>query len=225
MSIPSHSPYGAQPASPVPPSKSAMAIAGLVMGIVALVMSWVPIVNNLAFIFALLGVVFAIIGLVSISRGKKGGKGLAIAALVISIIAGVVVLGMQVMYSDAIDEMTSEPTVVASSSDGDSASNDAAADAASDAPADEADYTIANEKLTSDYGYAKVTGTLTNNTGADLDYVSVEYAFYDEDGAKIDTAYANTSSLKKDGAWKFEAGSLADADEVDSYECVEVTAW
>lgn len=224
MTTPQPNPYGTQPASPVPPSKSAAAIVGLVMGIVALVMSWVPILNNLAFVFALLGVVFAVVGLVGISRGKKSGKGLAIAALVVSIIAGVVVLGTQSMYSDAIDAATSEPTVVDAPS-GEAASGDASAEAASDAVENEADYAISGEKLTSDYGLAKITGTLTNNTGADVDYVQVEYVLYDKDGAQIDTAYANTANLKKDGVWKFEASSVADIDEVDSYERAGVTAW
>lgn len=221
MSASNHAPYGSgsTPSAPLP--KSAMAIAGLVVGAVALAASWIPIFNNVAFFIALLGVLFAIIGLVGTVRGKKSGKGIAIAALVISIVACAVVLGTQSAYSDALDEAMSEPTVADASSD-EAPANDGSAEAAA---SDEADYTIADEKLTSDYGYAKITGTLTNNTDSDLDYVQLEYVLYDEDGVQIDTAYANTSNLKAGGTWKFEATSVADADEVDSYERAEVTGW
>ncbi|MFR5093355.1 MAG: DUF4190 domain-containing protein [Adlercreutzia equolifaciens] len=71
--------------------RSAMAVASLVLGIVALVTSILPIINNLSFLLAILGIVFAIIGLVGISKGKKSGKGLGIAGLVLSVIAFILV--------------------------------------------------------------------------------------------------------------------------------------
>ena len=85
-----------------PRGTSAMAIVGLVLGIFALISSWMPIVNNLSFIVALLGLVFSIIGIVSASRGKSSGKGLAVAALVINVIACVIVLATQSMFTAAL---------------------------------------------------------------------------------------------------------------------------
>lgn len=61
-------------------AKSGMAIAGFVLGIIALLTSLVPIVNNLSFFLAILGIIFTIVGLIGIMKGKKSGKGLAIAA-------------------------------------------------------------------------------------------------------------------------------------------------
>lgn len=171
-------PYGTQPASPVPPSKSAMAIVGLIMGVVALAMSWVPILNNLAFIFALLGVVFAIIGLVGISRGKKSGKGLAIAALVVSIIAGVVVLGTQSMYSDALDAATGEPTEQTQ----DATSNGSEAAAESE-PVDEVpteyENALAKAQVYSDTMYMSKKGIydqLTSDYGEQFSEEAADYA-------------------------------------------------
>ena len=69
-----------------------MAVASLVLGIVALVTSILPIINNLSFLLAILGIVFAIVGLVGISKGKKSGKGLGVAGLVLSVIAFILVL-------------------------------------------------------------------------------------------------------------------------------------
>lgn len=85
-----------------PKTTSAMAIAGLVLGILALLSSWIPIINNLSFLFALLGLIFSIVGLVATSRGTRSGKGMAIAALVINIIACVVVLGTQSLFAAAL---------------------------------------------------------------------------------------------------------------------------
>ena len=85
-----------------PRGMSAMAIVGLVLGFFALISSWMPIVNNLSFIVALLGLVFSIIGIVSASRGKSSGKGLAVAALVINVIACVIVLATQSMFAAAL---------------------------------------------------------------------------------------------------------------------------
>ena len=85
-----------------PKGVSAMAVVGLVLGIFALISSWMPIVNNLSFIVGLLGLVFSIVGIVSASRGKSSGKGLAIAALVINIIACVIVLATQSMFAAAL---------------------------------------------------------------------------------------------------------------------------
>lgn len=92
--------------TPAQPAKtSGLAIAGLVTGGVALVGSWVPILNNFSAFIAVLGAILAIIGLVSVSRSKgaKKGKGLAFAALIISVVAFAVVLYTQSVYSAAIN--------------------------------------------------------------------------------------------------------------------------
>lgn len=78
-------PQPAQQMPPIPQSKSGMAIAGFVLGIIALLTSFLPIINNFSFFLAILGMIFGIVGMVGISKGKKSGKGLAIAAIVICV--------------------------------------------------------------------------------------------------------------------------------------------
>lgn len=85
--------------------KSGLAIAGLIIAIFSLVMSWVPIVNNVMFFFALIALVFGIIGLVSVKKGKRVGQGLAIATIIISAVAGVMVLASQAFYGAMIDSV------------------------------------------------------------------------------------------------------------------------
>ncbi len=82
---------------------SAMAIAGLVLGIIGLLTSFLPIINNLSFILGILGLVFAAVGMTGCLRGKRTGKGMAIAALVLNILTVVVVLASQAAMSAAID--------------------------------------------------------------------------------------------------------------------------
>lgn len=111
---------------------SGMAIAGLVLGILAAVSSWIPIINNLSFIIGLIGFVLAIVGVVGTMRGKKAGKGLAIAALVINIVALVVVFASQSAMSQAIDDATSGSSVVDTSTTDTTQQDDAAEEDTSD---------------------------------------------------------------------------------------------
>ncbi len=196
--------------------KSAMAITSFVLGIIALFTSFLPIINNLSFFLALLALIFGIIGFVGIKRGKKSGKGIAIAALVISILSCVIVLATQSMYSDAIDEVTN-PTIAEESSD-------ETADA-SDSDAEEADYTISDETLVTSGYYPAITGTFTNNTDDELTSVSLTYNLYDEDGNLIGNAYASASNIQAGSSWSFEATVYEDIDAVASFERSDVSAW
>ncbi|WP_251231328.1 DUF4190 domain-containing protein [Adlercreutzia aquisgranensis] len=111
---------------------SAMAVTALVLGIIAIVSSWMPIINNFSFLLAILGTIFAIAGLVGTVRGKRKGKGLAVAGLVLGVVSFAVVLVTQSAYSAAIDEVSqSYRTSIASSSS--SAGADGLAQGASDA--------------------------------------------------------------------------------------------
>ncbi len=95
-------------AAPARPPCSAMAVAGLAVGIVALLTSFIPIVNNVSFFVALLGLVFAVIGLVAAVRGRRSGKGLAVAGIAVSVVAAVVVLATQSLYGAILDQAFEE---------------------------------------------------------------------------------------------------------------------
>ncbi|RSX54549.1 hypothetical protein D2E26_1349 [Bifidobacterium dolichotidis] len=86
--------------NPAPPQqKSALALAGLIIGAVALALCWIPVVNVFAIILALVGLALAIVGIVVTVKGKRAGKVLAIvgaslsaAALIASIVVDVLVV-------------------------------------------------------------------------------------------------------------------------------------
>lgn len=99
-------------------SRPVASIVALVLGILAFIVSWVPIVNNFAFVVGAIGVVFAIVGAIGVFRGKRVGKALAIAALVVNIVSIVAVLGTQSMYSAAIDDAVNGPAATGTSQGG-----------------------------------------------------------------------------------------------------------
>lgn len=200
--------------------RSIAAIVALVLGVIALISSWVPIINNLSFVFALVGVVFAVVGLVGTLRGKKSGRGLAIASVVVNVAAVAIVLATQSAYSAAIDEAASSTV---QTSDGASVAAPATGETTSAEPADK--YSIDGEELTGDAYSCKISGVYTNKAGKDLSYVQVSYNLFDADGNQIGTALANTNNLADSGTWKFEAFGSAAVDEVASYKIGDVTGF
>ena len=200
---------------------SGMAIAGLVLGILAAVSSWIPIVNNLSLILGAIGLILSIVGVVGTVRGKRAGKGLAIAALVINLVACGIVLAMQSAMSAAIDDATSGMV----STENVSVQPE---DAAADAPAPTADdpaYAITDVQMTGDDYSVTISGTFTNNSDAEVSYVQVSYRLLDAEGAQIGTAYANTNNLPAGGTWKFEAMGFEPLSSVASYELADVTGF
>ena len=149
-----------------------MAVASLVLGIVALVTSILPIINNLSFLLAILGIVFAIVGLVGISKGKKSGKGLGVAGLVLSVIAFILVLVMQSAFSAALDQAMEESGLDTATAQGVAAGDSGSAaepQAAEQSEATQAAYgvTIDGCRVTEDYQgnpAVVVTYTFTNNS-------------------------------------------------------------
>ena len=140
---------------------------------------------------------------------KKKGKG-----KVIGIIAIVVIVLIAIGACSGSDEVSSDQ--------GDT-STDTSAKQEEKAP----EYAIEGEELVDEgYGFCKITGTLTNNSGSDKEYVQVEYVLKDADGAQIGTALANTNNLADVGVWKFEAvGSVSGDGAPASFERADVTGF
>lgn len=197
-----------------------LGIAGLVLGIIALISSVVPLINILTFPFVVLAVIFGGIGIAQTVKGTKSGKGIAIAALVLGIVALIITM---VMYGTAGDnsETVTQDTVVVEETNGSSSANSAvpadssaSTSATSDAAvasdtyqqATDSDYavTIDSCKQTKDYqGKAAVviTYTWTNNSDKATSFMTsiTDKAF--QDGVQLDTAIlgnGDSSNLMKD---------------------------
>lgn len=182
---------------------SAMGITGFVLGVIALVSSWVPIVNNFSFLLAILGLIFAIIGVVQTVKGTRGGKGLAIAGLIICVLSFVIVLATQGLYSAAWDKAVQDNLGSGSSSSGSqSASTDTAT---SDGSSGQAKYAVSIDScnLTTDYNGAQaviVTYTWTNNSDSDTMFSVAIGAKAFQNGVQLDSAFIGSSENYDSGA-------------------------
>jgi Domain of unknown function (DUF4190) len=96
-----------------PPKTNTMAILGLVF----------------AFVFSPLGVVFSAIGLKQIKERREGGRGLALAGLIISIISIVLGILLIVLFATvlapAVEKAAQSESAASASSDGGASSDDA----------------------------------------------------------------------------------------------------
>lgn len=130
-------PYGAQqglppqnfapaPWQPAPAKGSnGLATAGFVLGLIGVLGSWIPILNFLSIVLGVIGIVLALVGLAK--SGKVGaGKGLAIAGVVLSALAIILPIVVNVAFVNAVDEVIDEGTkTTVTSTDGEkSSSND-----------------------------------------------------------------------------------------------------
>ncbi len=209
--------------------RSAMAVASLVLGIVALVTSILPIINNLSFVMAILGVVFGIVGIVGISKGKKAGKGLAIAGLVLSVVAFILVLVMQSAFSAALDEAMEESGMTSASAETAAAGDAAVSEpqAAEQSEPAEAAYgvTIDGCRVTEDYEgnpAAVITYTFTNNSDEATSFMVALYPKVFQNGVELDTAIGSdwdsnkyTSDVKPGSSTTVEIGyALEDMSDV-----------
>lgn len=81
------------------------ALTGLIIAVVALLTCLIPFVNNLTFFGALLGVVVGAIAWFGTRGGRRPGKGLAVTAVVLSVLSIVGVLGSQAWYGAQLEKI------------------------------------------------------------------------------------------------------------------------
>jgi Domain of unknown function (DUF4190) len=137
---PYQQPYAPVPPPHTPPQKGAgLAIASMVLGIIALLLSWVPVINNLAAVLAVVGLGLGIPALLRARRGTAGGKGMAIAGLITSAFALVLVIVTQVFYASVLDEVERSLDEELNGAQADAVAPDLAEPAIEEAPAPTAD--------------------------------------------------------------------------------------
>ena len=209
--VPGPGQNGMPPSHPAPVqqpqgrSTSALGITALVLGIIAMLTSFIPIVNNLSFLIGLLGLVLGIIGLVACVRGTKGGKGIAIAGVVLCALSLVVVLVTQSMFSAALDQSLSSAGVSSSASAASSTSASSSASAAS-ATNTASKYVVSIDDCTLGTDYqgqdaAIVTFTFTNDSDSDTSFMVATNAQAFQNGVQLDTAISmdvDTSASMKE---------------------------
>ena len=176
--------------------KKALPIIALIIGSLALVLSWVPIVNNFA---AVLAVVAIILGVIAIIVNRKNKKTLSIVGTVISVLAIVIVLATQAMYSSAIDSASKAVNTSMSSAQKE-------ADDKFKWTKTEYDALVSGDSLTGVGGtnydtleakYGKPSSSSESQAG---DYTS-KYVSWDNMGASNYKSVSLTFSKQADGSW------------------------
>lgn len=190
--------------------RSGLAIAGLILGIIALLTSLLPIINNMSFFVALVGTVLAIIGLVACMRGKRAGKGLAIAAVVVNVISIVAVIASQSMYSAAIDDAMNGPQAVQESQDEDAAEDDASESKPDDSAGEKKLAVGSSVELSNGMTVSvdEIVPGLTNYDGATLTGVRVMYANNSDEALSFnsyDWKGESASGVQSDATYYSEA--------------------
>lgn len=192
------------PATPVATQKSTsgLAVAGLVLGILAILGAFVPLLNILTMPFAIVGLILAIVGLLGINKGKHGGKGIAVAGIVLGAVALVVTIGM---YGCA-------GAVANSSQSSSSAAEESSSQAASSASQEASAGVNANLVGTWD-----VVGIKASNGSIDADAIDAlrangadYFLNLNEDGTFVLVMETSSDAVK--GTWK--------ADGEDSFDLV-----
>lgn len=190
-----------------------LGIAGLVLGIIALISSVVPLINILTFPFVILALVFGGIAVAQTVKGKKSGKGIAIAGLVLGIVALIITMAMYGTAGGNSETVTTDTVVVeetdgsssassatsAESSSSDSATSETAAEGDTYQQATDSDYTVTIDscKQTKDYqgkAAVNITYTWTNNSDKATSFMVsvIDKAF--QDGVELETAILSGSS-------------------------------
>lgn len=86
---------------------SGLGVSALVLGIISIVFSFVPIINNLCLVLGVLAIIFSGCSFRATGKnGKKRGRGMVIAGLILGILSIVITLAMQASFSASLDKAT-----------------------------------------------------------------------------------------------------------------------
>lgn len=203
-------------------TRSGLAIAGMVIGIVSLACSPIPIVNNVVFFVAIVGLVLSIIGLRGVAKNPaRKGKGIAIAGIILSAVAIVLVLATQMLYGAVLDEVSDQLNESAASySSGPATTYTPSANSGADAGTGSGLPTTGSSSDTAEEGAASTVsatqdlalGTAAEfSDGTTVTVVSVTPGVADMDGStatQVTVTYANAGekavSFNKVLDWKAE---------------------
>ncbi|MFD7310671.1 FxLYD domain-containing protein [Promicromonospora sp. NPDC059942] len=169
----------------------------------------IPIINNFAAILAVLALIFGIVGLVRTRRGRSHYRGLAISAIIISVVATGGVFASQAFYVSTIDAVSEGVDEAGAELD----SNLDKMDGSATEEILKNDLTVdigSFEAKTDDVGLVETSLPVKITNKADEAYtydVSVEAV--DASGDRIEEDWASTNSLKPGQSQSFELFVLA----------------
>jgi hypothetical protein len=146
---------------PAPQPKKGLAITALVLGIVAVAGCFIPVLNIVSIIIGFVGLVFGIVAVVLAVKRRSGGRTMGIVGTVLSVLAIIVGISVNVAFATAVDDAVSDGTSISEPAVT-GADEDAEADETTEAGSDEA---ANNEADPSDPGVAVFGETYTYDDG------------------------------------------------------------
>lgn len=182
--------------------KSGLSTAGMVLGIIAICTSFIPFINNLSFIMAILALIFGIIGVV-----KKSGTGKAIAAIILSILAGIFTISAQNSLSNSLNQTFDEINKNVDKAVGNSTE---------EILKNDADITLGNLEINKDeYGLTdtKLNVKVTNKTSEKKSF-SIHIEAVDSTGARIEDDYVYANDLASGQTQEFKTFTLISSDKI-----------
>jgi hypothetical protein len=195
---------------------SAMAVTGFVLGIIGLLLSAVPIINNFAFVLAVLGLIFGGVGLAKTKKAhSKGGK-LAVAAVIISVIAIIIVFASQSFYGAVLDRASK--SLDESSKSAQDSMDKMSGNATQELLKTDVSVKLGQFTATADqYGIVstELPVTVTNKNAAEKSY-DIQIEAVDAKGNRIDDDYAYANSLGAGQTQTFKIFQTVTSDKVDA---------
>jgi hypothetical protein len=181
---------------------SGLAVAGLVLGILAILTCFLPIINNASFVMGLVGVVMAIVAFLGARKGKNTSKGMAIAGIVLNVLAIVITLFMQEVYSRAWNQAVNEATTdapVSSSTSGETTTSDSSTTSDTSATSDDSSAETAEGQAADaiDYQHLAMGEGATFDDGLTVTVNSVDRSHTDYSGDAVtwvNVTYVNNGS-------------------------------
>jgi hypothetical protein len=209
------------------PRGNALALTGMIVGVVALLLCLIPIVNGFALLLGLLALIFGIIGLVK-TRDGRPGKSMAIAAIILSVLAGIgfgVSTAITVAAVDAMDQAVNE---AADDLDEDLGRIDGSG--TDDILATDLTVDLGKFEVTEDeYGLVetRLPVTVTNNADEKFTY-DIQVEAVDKSGKRIADDLLITSALGAGQSQDLDLFSFVEEDKIDAlktakFQIVEVS--
>ncbi len=178
----------------------------MVLGIIAICTSFIPFINNLSFIMAILALIFGIIGVV-----KKFETGKAIAAIILSILAGIFTISAQNSLSNSLNQTFDEINKNVDKAVGNSTE---------EILKNDADITLGNLEINKDeYGLTdtKLNVKVTNKTSEKKSF-SIHIEAVDSTGARIEDDYVYANDLASGQTQEFKTFTLISSDKIETME-------
>jgi hypothetical protein len=88
------------------PAKKGLAVAALVLGILAILGCLIPVLNVVSIVLGIVAIVLGIVAMRAASKGRAGGKGMALVGIILSVLAIIGAIIANVLFGAAVESIS-----------------------------------------------------------------------------------------------------------------------